>query len=181
MATLLDVKLDRAFRHLDVNGNGYLEHDDIVALVARLVAGFRVSPSGEKGRAVAAGFEEFWRSVIIAVDEDGDGRISPQEWTEGMVDAFAEPADGFDRYLRPAVEAVMNLADTDGDGRINLAEFTMLQKAFGSRTTMAKDAFEHLDADGDGSISVPELIEAAREYYTGRGASAGDWLFGPLT
>ena len=180
MGTLLDLKLLRAFQHLDMNGNGYLDHDDIVALVARFIAGFRVSPHSDEGHAVAAGFEDFWQSLISLVDTDGDGRISPDEWNDGMVDAFVEAADGFDRHLRPAVSAVMHLADTDGDGRIRFAEFTMLQKAFGSRADGVQAAFRHLDADGDGSISVPELIEAAREYYTGRGGTAGDWLFGPL-
>jgi Ca2+-binding EF-hand superfamily protein len=180
VATLLDVKLHRAFRRLDVNGNGYVEHDDIVALVARFIAGFRVPPSSAQGKAVAAGFEDFWQSVVGLVDLDGDGRISPQEWNDGMTDAFAEPADGFDRNLRPAVEAAMTLADTDGDGRLCLDEFTMVQRAFGCTADGARAAFSRLDADGDGWISVPELIEAARAYYTGRSGSAGDWLFGPL-
>lgn len=181
MTTLLDQKLDRAFGHIDVNGNGYIDHDDIVALVARLIAGFRESPSSAKGKAVAAGFDGFWKAVRDAIDTDGDGRITPQEWNAGMVEAFVEPENGFDRHLRPAVEAVMRLADTDGDGRVGLPEFAMLQKAFGTKPNGTMAAFARLDADRDGAISVPELIEAARHFYTGPGGSAGDWLFGPLS
>lgn len=180
MTTRLDLKLDRAFGHIDVNGNGTIDHDDIVALVARLIAGFRESPSSEKGRAVAAGFEDFWASVVGAADLDGDGKLGPHEWNAGMVAAFVDAADGFDRHLRPAVEAVMRLADADGDGHLGRAEFSVLQKAFGTKANEVQAAFDHLDADGDGAIGVPELIEAARQYYTGRGGSAGDWLFGPL-
>lgn len=178
--TLLDLKLDHAFGHIDVNGNGCIDHDDIVALVARLIAGFRESPSSDKGKAVAAGFEDFWTAVSAAVDTDGDGRITSQEWNAGMVEAFVEE-DGFDKHLRPAVEAVMHLADTDGDGRVGLAEFTVMQRAFGTKPSGVNAAFSHLDADRDGAISVPELIEAARQFYTGQGGSLGDWLFGPLT
>lgn len=180
MTTLLDLKLDRAFGQLDINSNGYIDHDDIVALVARLVAGFRESPGSEKGQAVALGFEDFWKSVLGAADTDGDGRITPQEWNFGMVEAFVEPVNGFDEHLRPAVEAVMRLVDTDGDGRIGMAEFKIMQKAFGTKPGGVKAAFAHLDADGDGIISVTELIDAAREFYTGKGGTAGDWLFGPL-
>lgn len=179
--TLLDLKLDRAFGHIDVNGNGYIDHADILALVARLVAGFHESLSSDKGRAVAAGFEDFWTAVTAAADADGDGRITPQEWNAGMVEAFAEPESGFDKHLRPAVEAVMQLADTDGDGRVGLAEFTVLQRAFGTKPSGVNAAFTHLDTDRDGAISVPELIEAARQFYTGMGGSLGDWLFGPLS
>lgn len=181
MSTLLDLKLDRAFGQIDVNGNGCIDRDDIAALVARLVAGFRESPQSEKAKAVAAGFEDFWTAVLAAVDADGDQRISPEEWNAGMVEAFVEPKNGYDRHLRPAVEAVMHLADTDGDGRIGPAEFAVLQKAFGTGPSGAKAAFAHLDADGDGRISVEELIDAARQFYTGQGGTAGDWLFGPLS
>lgn len=179
--TLLDLKLDRAFGHIDVNGNGYIDHDDVAALVARLAAGFHEPLSGDKGRAVAAGFEDFWTAVTAAADTDGDGRITSQEWNAGMVEAFVEPEDGFDKHLRPAVEAVMRLADTDGDGRIGITEFTVIQTAFGTRASGVDAAFTHLDTDRDGAVSVPELVEAARQFYTGLGGSLGDWLFGPLS
>lgn len=181
MTTPLDLKLDRAFGQFDVNSNGYIDHDDIVALVARLIAGFRESPSSDKGKAVAAGFDDFWKAVTGVADIDGDGRITPPEWNARMVDAVVDPKNGFDEHLRPAVEAVLRLADTDGDGRIGLAEFTMMQKAFGTKPPGVRPAFAHLDADGDGMLSVGELIEAARQFYTGQGGSAGDWLFGPLS
>jgi Ca2+-binding EF-hand superfamily protein len=178
--TLLDLKLDRAFSHLDVNGNGHIEHDDVVALVARFVAGFRDSPSSPKGRALAKGFAEFWQSLMVAVDADGDRRLSREEWNVGMVRAFVDADSGFDRHFRPAVEAVVQLADSDDDGRIGLPEFQIMQKAFGTRPGEAQEAFDHLDADGDGSLTVEELITAARRYYTGKGGAVGDWLFGKI-
>lgn len=178
--TLLDLKLDRAFGHLDVNANGYIEHDDVVALVARLVAGFREVPDSPRSKALAEGFEDFWRSLLVAVDADGDRRLTPEEWNDGMVRAFVDADSGFERHLRPAVEAVVRLADADGDDRIALPEFQVMQKAFGTRPAEVRDAFDHLDADGDGALTVDELIDAARRYYTGKGKATGDWLFGRI-
>jgi Ca2+-binding EF-hand superfamily protein len=178
--TLLDLKLDRAFGHLDVNANGHVEHDDIVAQVARLVAGFRETPSSAKSKAVANGFEDFWQSLLVAVDADGDRRLTREEWNVGMVRAFVDDDSGFDRHLRPAVEAVLRLADADGDGQLGFEEFRILQKAFCTRPGDAREAFGHLDADGDGKLTVEELISAARRYYTGQGGAAGDWLFGKI-
>jgi Ca2+-binding EF-hand superfamily protein len=178
--TLLDLKLDRAFGHLDVNRNGHIDHDDVVALTERLVKGFHEEPDGARGKALADGFEEFWQSLVAAVDADGDQRLTPEEWNEGMVKAFVEPEAGFDRHMRPAFEAVVRLADTDGDGSIGYAEFQTMQKAFGTRERDTREAFDHLDGDGSGALSVDELIEAARQYYTGKGSKAGDWLFGKI-
>ncbi|MCP2327164.1 Ca2+-binding EF-hand superfamily protein [Hamadaea flava] len=178
--TLLDLKLDRAFGHLDVNANGHIEHDDVVALVARLVAGFRETPASPKSKAVADGFEEFWQSLLVAVDADGDRRLTPEEWNTGMVRAFVDADSGFDRHFRPAVEAVLRLADADDDEKLGIDEFQTMQKAFGTRPADAQEAFDHLDADGDGALTVEELITAARRYYTGQGGAAGDWLFGKI-
>ena len=180
MTTLLDLKLDRAFGQLDFNANGYIDHDDIVALVARLVAGFRESPGARRaGRWRWASTTSGSRFSMPPTPTATAG-LRRTSGTVGMVEAFVEPADGFDEHLRPAVEAVMHLADTDGDGRIGMAEFKILQKAFGTKPVGVKAAFAHLDADGDGTLSVTELIDAAREFYTGKGGTAGDWLFGPL-
>ncbi|MBB5868903.1 Ca2+-binding EF-hand superfamily protein [Allocatelliglobosispora scoriae] len=177
---LLELKLDRAFGHLDVNRNGHIDHDDITRLATRLADGFGESTASPKGQALVDGLEEFWTSLVAAVDHDGDGSITPKEWQAGMITAFVEPEAGFDQGFQPAAEAIMGLADTDDDGAVAFDEFKTLLKAFGAPAKDAKAAFEHLDADGDGSLTVEELVLAARQYYTGTQPAAGDWLFGKV-
>lgn len=176
----MDLKLDRAFGHLDVNANGYVEHDDVVALAERLIAGFGESPTSEKGRAVTDSFERWWQALLEAVDTDGDGRIGPQEWNIGMVAAFVDSEEGFDEHFRPMAKAAFEVADSDGDGTLSRAEFERWHKAFGTKPADVKEAFKHLDSDGDSVLSVDELISAARQFYTGRGHPSGDWLYGRI-
>jgi Ca2+-binding EF-hand superfamily protein len=173
-------KLDRAFGHVDTDGNGYVEYDDIVALAARLMDGFDEPADGPKGRALTDAFHTFWEALISAIDLDGDRRIDPHEWSVGMTGAFVEQDGGFDAALRPAAQAVVALADTDDDGTISPAEFRTFQQAFGTSERDADTGFARLDADGDGSLTTDEIVEASRQYYTGSEEAPGDWLFGPL-
>ncbi|MFE9926686.1 hypothetical protein ACFYQA_35605 [Streptomyces sp. NPDC005774] len=42
-------------------------------------------------------------------------------------------------------------------------------------------AFRKLDADGNGTLSVDELLGALRQYYVGPETdAAGNWLYGPV-
>ncbi|GIG56207.1 calcium-binding protein [Longispora fulva] len=174
-----NTKLDKAFGHLDVDGNGVVEHADVLALGSRLFAGFGEAPTSAKGQDVLNGLETFWQSLLSATDLDGDRQISPHEWRTGMADAFIHDRAGFDAGLRPAAEAVMRLADTDGDGTLGLDEFHTLQRAFGTPSEQVAESFARMDTDGDGALSVDELVAATRQYYTGADENAhGNWFFG---
>jgi len=177
----MDLKLTRAFGHLDVDGSGTVDFDDVIALASRLVSCFDEPADGPKGRALSAGFEEWWQALLAATDLDGDRRITPQEWNAGMRRAFVDSASGFDDHFRPLARAAFELADTDGDGAVGIEEFVAWQQAFGTPAPAAREAFAQLDTDGDATLSVEELITAARQYYTGEGGLSGDWLYGPLS
>lgn len=177
---LQDRKLDRSFAHLDVNGNGQVERDDVLGLGARLLVGFGESPTSKRGRSVIDKFDALWDSLVSALDTDGDGRISPEEYRAGMTRAFIEGPD-FERVFRPAAESIAQLADTDGDGSIDFAEFTRILDAFGASAGDAHAAFNRLDRDSSGTLTVAELVQATREYYTSDDPNAvGNWLFGPI-
>ncbi|ONI77854.1 calcium-binding protein [Actinosynnema sp. ALI-1.44] len=178
---LLDRKMDKAFKHLDIDGNGHVEREDLIALATRIMANFGEAPTSTKGVTMLDAFETFWQELIAATDTDRDGRIDPEEWRAGMVGAFVTERGGFERGLRPAVNAVLQLADTDGDGVMGVEEFVVLQRAFGTPEAEARDAFRMLDADGNGHLDVDELANAARQFYTSADDNAvGNWFFGPV-
>lgn len=71
------------------------------------------------------------------------------------------------------------LADTDGDGYVGRDDFATMQHAFGTAREESDFAFDQLDRDGDGRLSLDELIEAVREFYVGEDDNAaGRWFFG---
>lgn len=176
---LQDRKLERGFAQLDVDGSGHIEREDIVGLGARLLVAFGESPTSVKGRSIIDRFEALWTALAAQVDVDDDGRLSPEEYRQAMTTAFIDGPD-FDRVFRPAALAICELCDVDGDGVVGAKEFHAAQNAFGTSPDDAAAAFGRLDTDGSGTLTVDELVDATRDFYTGDEPDAvGNWLFGP--
>ncbi|MEU1731547.1 hypothetical protein [Streptosporangium sp. NPDC020145] len=157
---LLKSRLDHAFGQLDADGNGRVERDDLLGLGALILVGFGESPTSAAGSKLVDGFESVWRALS---GEVGDGAISPEEFRTGMSSVLSEDAR-FDAVLRPAAEAVAEMCDTDGDGVVEAAELRLLLSAFGAPCGEAETAFERLEHER--GVSVGELVEATRAYYT---------------
>jgi Ca2+-binding EF-hand superfamily protein len=176
---LQDRKLSRAFGFLDVDGDGVVEQDDLVALGTRLLARFEEPPTSPKAQHLAATFERFWATLVAELDADHDGRISPEEY-RAAIDAAYIDGPHFEQMFRPGIEAVALLCDTDGDGRIGLAEFRRVHEAFGIEPAETEAAFKQLDTDADGTLTVTEFVHAASEFYVGNNpGAAGNSFFGP--
>jgi Ca2+-binding EF-hand superfamily protein len=181
--TFMNRKIDICFGHLDVDGNGVIERDDLLGLGSRLVAQFGESPTSPKATGVAAGMVRFWEALTSAADADGNGQITPQEYRIGMTNAFVTDEGGFERAFRPMAQALCGLMDTDGDGTVSRDEFHTFQKVLRTSGENTKLAFEKLDTDGSGELSVDELLAAMRDYYTNPHedeTALGNWLFGKV-
>lgn len=180
LTSLQDLKLDRAFAHLDVDGDGQIEREDVLALGARLLIGFGEAPTSPKGKDVLAALDVLWDELLDELDLGRDGRLTTDDFRDGMAEAFVH-GGRYDPVLGAAVDAVVRLCDRDDDGEIGRDELRTLHEAFGLGENATDVALSKLGLDGSGRISRAELQEAAREYYTGDDPEApGNWLFGPL-
>lgn len=176
---LLDRKFDVCFTHGDVNGNGFLEAADSLALAARVATYLGEPMDSHKTQKLFQAFENFWKHVTIKMDTDNDGKISPEEWRKGLRKAFAEDPDGYKKGFHPVAQAIFSICDRDNDGSLEQSEFAKFHQAFGCTPANSQLAFEHLDADGDGTLTVEELLNAWHEYYTSNDPNArGNWLYG---
>lgn len=79
---------------------------------------------------------EMLRDIFDAADADGDGAVTPEE---------------IETYRAALVAEV----DTSGDGALSIEEFDTLYRSL-TRARMV-DAFQRLDADGDGQIAPEEM------------------------
>ncbi|MFJ4675734.1 MULTISPECIES: EF-hand domain-containing protein [unclassified Kitasatospora] len=179
---LLDRKIALCFGHLDADGNGTVDREDLLTLGARLLSEFGEPPTSPKGTALMAGMARYWEALAAAADADGDRRLTPEEYRAGMTGAFLTSPDGFRTALRPLTEAVVALLDTDGDGEVDEREFQSWQQVFRTAPEHRAAAFRHLDTDASGRLSVDELLTALQEFYLSPDPDApGNWLYGPLT
>ena len=78
--------------------------------------------------------------MMEALDADGDGTVTPDEAHEGLQALVAE-------------------YDADGDETLSIAEFETLHSAL-IREAMV-DRFQFLDDDGDGQVTMGEIVKPA--------------------
>lgn len=177
---LLNHKLDRAFDHIDVSGNGVVEREDLLGLGARILVGFGESPTSVTGASLVDSFDRVWSALAQALERDGDTGIARLDFRTAMTAAFVT-GDGYEPVLKPAAAAVAELCDGDRDGEIRLGDFRTMLSAFGVAYDDVDEAFDRLDRAGRGRLTVAELVAAASDYYRSDDPNAtGNWLFGPL-
>lgn len=178
---LIERKYDVCFGHGDQNDDGILEMADCIALGARVIAYLEEPFDSPKALELLRSFGRFWQHLTGKLDADHDGKITPEEFREGMRQAWIDDPGGFETAFRPAAQALWNLCDKNDNGTVGAEEFARFHKAFGTSEENSRISFERLDANGNGNLSVDELVNAWKEFYTSLDPEApGNWLFGDI-
>jgi calcium-dependent protein kinase len=92
--------------------------------------------------------------IFKALDENGDGRLTNKELTDGYTKA------GYN-YLPEEIDAIISSIDKDNNGYIELEEFisSAVNLNILLSDTNVKLAFETIDTDNSGSISFQEISQ----------------------
>jgi Ca2+-binding EF-hand superfamily protein len=160
-------RLKQRFEKWDVDHNGVLERSDYEAEARRIIKSFGETGDSPKGRALLNAYLQMYDQMAGKVGTTQG--VTEQQYTQYVQNEMFSMGDaGFNRVLRPTISAIVNLCDTDGDGEINPREFAAWLRAVGVDSADAKAAFEQIDADGDGQLSVDELIQAVRDFHEGK-------------
>ncbi|MFJ6556845.1 EF-hand domain-containing protein [Streptomyces luteogriseus] len=173
---LLMSKIAKRFELLDVDGDGAVTAADFQESLRRLAEEFGESPGAPKYEALSNAYAQLWEQLLRHADADGDGVVTREEYVASLhVDG---PID-YGSVMRPLAKATLELCDTDDDGLIGREELRRVQRSLRMNTTDADLAFTALDRDGDGSVSLEELIRAIEEFYTSVDPAApGNMAFG---
>lgn len=149
------------FDRLDADGDGFVTREDYLGVPRQLenVIGERNDGVTELETAYLA----LWARLCELHDGDKDGRLSRDEFVQATGDALSE--DGYDKWIRPIVDAYIQALDKDGDGRLDAAELAQIGKASGLSEQQASTAVQLADTTGDGLLSADELHRLVRVLY----------------
>lgn len=177
--SVLERKYAKRFEMLDADGSGVVDRADFELLTDRLVKGLGVTDGSPKAERVRAGYLELWSSLRRMIG-DGD-ELSRPAFISGLIRMAGDRA-GFKRVIEPLARLNLSLCDADGDGNLNEAEFVNLLKLFNATSVgEAGEIFHRLDANGDGFLSLEEILDALCDFYVSEDPNApGNSLFGKL-
>ena len=153
-------RAELVFSLFDANGNGAIEVDDF-NLMANRVAEAAVE-SGEPAKsALRAAFARYWSTLAAELDENGDGRITAEEFS-----GFVLAPERFGPTIAQFAQALAALGDPDGDGLIERPVFVALMQAIGFREENVHALFDAFDpADGD-RITVATWVQGIVDFYS---------------
>ncbi|MFE4913867.1 oxygenase MpaB family protein [Streptomyces sp. NPDC056652] len=125
---------------LDQTGDGYLDWPDLAAMARELSSRLDLDEPAETKLYHA--YAEWWKELQAALDVDGDGRISKEEYAAG-VPSLAGPA------LIRVAEVLFGATDADGDGSIDADEYRALFRTAFRRTVAGIDVGADVSGDAD--------------------------------
>lgn len=142
------IVIQSLFRKYDQDGNGVLQKNEMMSLL-REDMGLDAKKS---------------ENVLAAVDKDGDGNVTFEEFFQWlrdtksieMINESDEKANRY-YYTRKAVEYFKKY-DKDENGFIDGEELKLLLKDINYKHSV-QVALENMDKDGDGTVSFPEFLK----------------------
>jgi|SRR5215469_10807585 len=162
---LLARNIDAAFATFDLDADGFLTSDDLMALGALACQQLRITGSPQAA-AILDSHASWWEQLRTDCDADGDGRISRAEFAKAMISGGGDPQAYYHQQLANLQSLIAQALDADGDGFIEQAEYLA---AFDGTPVPDRQAalatFERLDADQDGRISREEYTTAAAQFF----------------
>ena len=152
-------RVEHVFDLFDTDSNGFIEAADIELMTNRVVAAATESDRGAKD-AIRAAFDRYWTTMAAGLDENGDGRISLEEFRPFVLSPgrFGAAVDQF-------AEALSALGDPDGDGLIERPVFEALMKAIGFGHENLHALFESFGPTEQEQIEVEVWRAAIVEFY----------------
>ncbi|MFF4713466.1 EF-hand domain-containing protein [Streptomyces eurythermus] len=152
-------RVQLVFSLFDADGNGVLEADDFELMGTRVIAAVPEAGDGAKTRLLDA-FRGYWQTLVRELDADGDGRVSPEEFTAIVLDP-----ERFHATVDEFADALATIGDPDGDGFVERAHFTALMTAIGFQRPNIDalfDAFQPVHGD---RVAVTTWADGIRDYY----------------
>ena len=118
----------------------------------------------------------FWHYLKNHLQKSDDSQVQLDEFIKAM-DALASDKKTLNEIIMGHASFTIKLWDRDGDGMMDEEEFVAAHTAYNTKESAAREAFSHLDRNGDKLLSYSEIIQAVEEYFVSDDPNAiGNWF-----
>ncbi|WP_207391348.1 EF-hand domain-containing protein [Streptomonospora litoralis] len=158
-------RLNERFAFWDNNGDGSIDRSDFEAEAREIMRNLGEDDTSPRARAVFDAYTQMWDYLA---SKAGKSSLNAEEFAAVAEAEILNQGDaGFSKVLRPTIRAIVDLLDTDGDNRVSQDEFKRWLNAIGV-TSDTEAIFQSVDTNGNGYLTVDELMGAVRDYHLGR-------------
>lgn len=171
-ATVSENRLEQRFRLWDVDQDGRVERTDFQAEAERIIQAFGETTDSPRGRAVLDTYLNMYDFLASKAGVGKEG-LSLKQFSDVVNrEMIGKGSSGFAQVLRPTIRAIVDLCDVTGDGAINPREFRRWIEAIGGSGGDPDESFRRIDVNGNGTLSVDEIVEAVKQYHYGQSDTA---------
>jgi Ca2+-binding EF-hand superfamily protein len=165
---LANDRLRQRFEKWDTDRNGVLERSDFEQEATRIARNFGTDINSPQGQQLHKAFTDLFDFQASQAGVPPNGGITLSQFVAVNEKIMQQGESSFDRVLRPTVKALIDLCDDDHNGKINQNEYAKWLKAVGVDSSTARSTFSQIDTDGDGELSMNELLAAVRQFHFGK-------------
>ena len=172
-------KFSTLFSLLDTNGDGCLSEADFREQARRILEAFGLAQDERRARLLFESRSELFHRLISGADKDRSGTVSLDEFLRYFErQILAHRAAGVaSPWLVQSCRDVIELIDQDRNETISEAEYAQLLRAMGSDADPHVN-FAKLDRDGDGKLTLKEMVALSLEFMTSDDPDApGNFFF----
>ncbi|GHE09516.1 EF-hand domain-containing protein [Streptomyces alanosinicus] len=160
-------RLDQRFKLYDTNGDGRIDRSDLHEEALRIVQAFGEPEGSLKAQQLLNAYPMMFDHLVRKGGHGAGASLTKEQFRAIAEQEILQHGQaGFASVLRPSIQAMVALCDTDGDGEVNPDEFDKWINAI-SPGIDAKAAFQAIDTDGNGQLTIDELVAAVGRYHAG--------------
>jgi Ca2+-binding EF-hand superfamily protein len=161
-------RLKRRFQRWDTDGSGSLERSDFEREASAVAQRLGESPGSPQAKRLNQALTGMFEGIAKDAGVSPTGNVSWDQFQQ-VAQRWMESSDQkLRQYLRPMVEAVVGMADKSGNGMIEREEFARWISAIGVDRSQAARTFDQIDTNGNGELSVDEVLQACVDFHLGK-------------
>lgn len=172
-------KAHHLFNVLDIDRNGHLQPDDFVNVGRKIITQLKLEKNSRGARLILLKAHRLYVQLLIDI-ENPEMCLTLWDWIEFFRHQL-ESSNGkiLKHYIHRTSRHIFDLFDTNKDKMISREEYANMLTAYNIPQNTAKSGFAELDTNQDDFISVDEMIEGLKNFFTSSELNApGNMIFG---